>query len=1351
MNLVRSCALELRPKERVSAVAFHPTKPVIAIGVGNHVYLHDLHRGSLLATVKTEKPVSALQVSDNSLLARTGGDFYVWEYSSLELLGVLYLSDEKTIQETVLSNFHPFVSSSRIGSKAVFVHDVSRKEFRKPSLRLDCKRPASGLAMHPKEPLLAVYSEGTIRIWDLQSGNQVTQCDELLKQKEYMGPKNSTTSRGFLSFSSDGSILAVANEKKQIYTFEFEDRQLSLLASNGSVPSTGSSVIAVKHHPKLNVFWVLQSNGYLEAFCSIKCKKRGVIHDESIAELDAVEQFSQLADFQARDWVLAKDSPNYMAVHPLYNYIAFSFKRNEPRKNFLVYSLYNQKHRFSRLPSVCGAKTLPSSYLEESNCYAENFYYVSADGQVMNYDIRSVASNVLKDISFMLESTGFWPYEIRYCQEKEKFIMFFETFSASEPGKPQKNGEFTFSVFSSAQNSPVKLTPGRDAFFPIYSNDKDISLISLSATTNELSLGGSKVELERFVRRIFTSPLAEGMAIIFVLSDYIVCSANADPQYKGKTPYSFDYSRKIKLRRWETVHQVLWNRHSTMETCENAERGSEHDLVAILTSHRILIATAHLDVLTFVEAPHQFSTVYFNSIYWVGMSLFYIAESHVHYLTLDGKHQLLCELGSSEATFVSIWNDRIMTCAWNATELKVMANGVGLLEPLLLGELAATGICGRPKQISKDLLQHIIRTYDYKRTDLKLIKQLQHHGYYDVALQLSIPHSVCTYRVKFDAALKSRKLYTAMEMLEEQCRVQKAAPPLHGEARRMAEELAKVCTQYGQYFLSYRCYELLQDYYTLLQNVVIHRDMHGLTFLKKRVQAKPEYRHLLSACKKLMKNKQLMSGDATMSRDFVFTNLSMSLDPTPIVVPDMQGNPKMSNPHIFPWAFLDTQEKWFPGRLNDAQNLGPSFSEPPQDAHAVDFPSSIQEVVSLFVLRMKGITNEVAAAEKTVQHPPATLEPPPLARIALSRDTYSISCSSALEKNQSKSVPDQETSVVSMSESLVSGDSSDEEDTIEPDGDSETKQEPAEEFPEDESQAGAPETPEEANDTKNPSGEEDSSPTEPEVTETKEEAKPQATKPCSPVTIVSIAKEDIEKYPCTTFARWGYIGNLKRRETLGQLANIKVPVHEFFSAFDSITSAQRMLDIGMFSSAMCHIEKAIYLLVSGKTAAEYKRKEVKICVYYKLALRLLTAIKLLDHSGDIQEVAYLSRVLASIPLRPVHRISAMAVAADKNLIAENYGAASKFLLALKNKGLYEGSNIEEVLAQCEEKGFSNAVGYISPQRPMCCYSTFKEIAPEADYLFCSFCDAVFRLEVKQPAENCCFCKHGTLQESSLVD
>merc|ERR1711974_314028 len=157
--------------------------------------------------------------------------------------------------------------------------------------------------------------------------------------------------------------------------------------------------------------------------------------------------------------------------------------------------------------------------------------------------------------------------------------------------------------------------------------------------------------------------------------------------------------------------------------------------------------------------------------------------------------------------------------------------------------------------------------------------------------------------------------------------------------------------------------------------------------------------------------------------------------------------------------------------------------------------------------------------------------------------------------------------------------------------------------------------------------------------------------------------------------------------------------------------------------------------------------EVKICVYYKLAIRLLTAIKLLDHSGDIQEIAYLSRILASVPLRPVHRISAMAIAADKNLLAENYGAASKFLKAIKAKELYGSSNIDQVLAECEEKGYNNAL-YISPHRPVCCYATFREIPEQVEFLFCDYCDAVYRLEVKQPAEVCCFCKCGTLQEST---
>lgn len=64
----------------------------------------------------------------------------------------------------------------------------------------------------------------------------------------------------------------------------------------------------------------------------------------------------------------------------------------------------------------------------------------------------------------------------------------------------------------------------------------------------------------------------------------------------------------------------------------------------------------------------------------------------------------------------------------------------------------------------------------------------------------------------------------------------------------------------------------------------------------------------------------------------------------------------------------------------------------------------------------------------------------------------------------------------------------------------------------------------------------------------------------------------------------------------------------------------------------------------------------------------------------------------------------MAIAADKNLIAENYGAASKFLLALKARKLFPNS-IDKALAECEEKKFSNAVGFLkNSNRVMTCFS-----------------------------------------------
>ena len=750
------------------------------------------------------------------------------------------------------------------------------------------------------------------------------------------------------------------------------------------------------------------------------------------------------------------------------------------------------------------------------------------------------------------------PYHLIYSERKAQFIMFFQKIDIT--GNLE---EKTFSVFSTKENSPVKLTPGRDAFFTEYA--KDINVVSLSTSKTELTVSGTKYQLQSPVYRIFTSPCCEGLSCLFVTNQYLVYSSNAESSYKGKTPYDFDYTKKIKLKRWEVVDSVLWNippgnpENVPIEDC----------LVAILTSHRIIIADYNLNIITYIESPSNLQTIYFNSIRWVGMSLLYIVDSQVRYLTLNGTHRLLCELDNAESVFVYVWNDRIVTAAWASSEVKVTVNGVGLLEPLILGELAAAGRFGRPQKLSFEMLQFVLRSYDYKRIDLTLIETLHSEGYHDVALQLSLPNSSCSLPMKFREALHCKKFKTSMEILDDYCRKHQLPTPLTGDAKLMAENLASNAQKYGQYHIAFKCYELLHDFNMLLQLSIIHKDLDGINTLKKKIQADSKYSHLLVACNKQI---DILSSGAPQSPilDFDFTNISKSYDTTPIVIPDMQGNPKLNICHITPWAFLDTIQKWFPRQLDSTQNLGPSYSEPPPEPQTVSFPSETKDIISSLVLRIKGITNDINASEKAIQHPSTTLEPPPIRKISLVRDGYSISSSSILQKNVKPISRNSETSAISLSESLMSESEEDDSSYSKPALDDSSA--PSE---------GEKNEPEEDVDVKEGTVEETAS--EDTITEDTpaEERNPRFALPPtlpSASVIFPISYDDLKPYPCSQIVRLSHTGNLKRKVDLGSLANIKLPVNEFFSAFDSITSALRMLETGMFSSALCHIDKSIDML-----------------------------------------------------------------------------------------------------------------------------------------------------------------------------
>ena len=69
---------------------------------------------------------------------------------------------------------------------------------------------------------------------------------------------------------------------------------------------------------------------------------------------------------------------------------------------------------------------------------------------------------------------------------------------------------------------------------------------------------------------------------------------------------------------------------------------------------------------------------------------------------------------------------------------------------------------------------------------------------------------------------------------------------------------------------------------------------------------------------------------------------------------------------------------------------------------------------------------------------------------------------------------------------------------------------------------------------------------------------------------------------------------------------------------------------------------------------------MKLCVKYKLALKLLILCKSFDFSNEKFQVAKLCSIIATIPLEPAHRLALCAIAAEKNFLCENYGICSQF-------------------------------------------------------------------------------------------
>ncbi|EGC30766.1 hypothetical protein DICPUDRAFT_157457 [Dictyostelium purpureum] len=266
--------------------------------------------------------------------------------------------------------------------------------------------------------------------------------------------------------------------------------------------------------------------------------------------------------------------------------------------------------------------------------------------------------------------------------------------------------------------------------------------------------------------------------------------------------------------------------------------------------------------------------------------------------------------------------------------------------------------------------------------------------------------------------------------------------------------------------------------------------------------------------------------------------------------------------------------------------------------------------------------------------------------------------------------------------------------------------------------------------------------------------------------------------PTTTSLQPTTKHNVSFTDTASSNSNPASPISQKINSesIEFMKKCINKLESGQFKDAIQDIDQCIRVLLQIHSS-NYSiiQNEVNFCVGYRVALNILNEINIIEqkiqketNTDDIasfyESQALLSKFLVDIPLQNNHRIVCAKMAIKYNLLANNFGIASKLIGALTQKSnikLEEKSQYESQLSQCKENHFNNSglPMYICPScksptgadsikcscgRPVrWCFQTFSLIK-DLTFLQCNFCNSTFSINQYEvvPKSICPCCSHG---------
>lgn len=550
----------------------------------------------------------------------------------------------------------------------------------------------------------------------------------------------------------------------------------------------------------------------------------------------------------------------------LYSHFMEGHAKSAPISRLPLVTVSNASHPLKDIP-VCQPFHLEMNFFNKESRvlhYPVRAFYVD-DLNLMAYNLCSGTDSIYKKLQKSIPgNVDYYPTRIVYSMKQHLFLIVYECRGAA-------NEVFLYweNTNIQAANSKGSSVKGLDAAFvgpnenqfAVLDNDKSgLSLFVLpggtlleadnqkkeassaeqseSADTNVGSIQGPlPFMFETEVDRIFTTPIES--TLMFASHGNTIGLAKLVQGSRLSTTNGHYISTKaegkksIKLKVNEIILQVHWQ-----ETLRGFVAG-------IITTHRVLIASADLDVLATSSTRFDKGMPPFRSILWVGPALLFSTASSISVLGWDGKARTILSISMPYAVLVGALNDRLLLAT--PTEInprqkkgvEIRSCLVGLLEPLLIGFATMQQHFEQKIDLS-EILYQITSRFDSLRITPRSLNILARGPPVcgDLAVSLSQSGPQFTQVLRGIYAIKALRFSTALSVLKDEflrSRDYPKCPPTSHLFHRF-RQLGYACIKYGQFDYAKETFEVISDYESMLDLFICHLNPSAMRRLAQKLE-----------------------------------------------------------------------------------------------------------------------------------------------------------------------------------------------------------------------------------------------------------------------------------------------------------------------------------------------------------------------------------------------------------------------------------------------------------------------------------------------------------------------------------